>query len=182
MDETGHHATLREIVQMLARLAETRAPHEHRADPKFTADEMIERDTGRRDVAAGIRRGGPDTELPPRGVGHAGEERLDGFDLDQRDFAPAMARRLRPEPGAGEIPIALKPASRERPHFDDRLHRRRRFRRDVDGDDGAFPHATILIIAKNAWKSVDARVHLSAISRRLLNEAGEHPFHFGRVR
>jgi hypothetical protein len=54
MDQGAHHAVLREVVQMLARLAETRAAHEHGADPKFTVDEMIERDTGRRDVAAGV--------------------------------------------------------------------------------------------------------------------------------
>jgi hypothetical protein len=50
-----------EVVQMLARLAETRAAHEHGADPEFTVDEMIERDTGRRDVVAGVGSG----ELDP---------------------------------------------------------------------------------------------------------------------
>jgi len=129
---------------MLARLAEARAAHEHRADPEFTVDEMIERDTGRRDVAAGVGSGDLDPKPFPLGVPHAAQERLDGFHLDQRDFAPALARLFRVEPGPGEIPIALEPASRERPHFGDRLHRRRRFRRDMDGDDGAFPHATIL--------------------------------------
>jgi hypothetical protein len=43
---------LREVVQVFARLAETCAAHEHGADPEFTVDEMIERDTGRHDVAA----------------------------------------------------------------------------------------------------------------------------------
>src|SRR6267378_7509230 len=135
---------LREVVQMFARLAQTCAAHEYGADPKFMVDKMIERDTRRRDVAAGVGGGELDSEPFPLGVEHAAEERLHGLNLDQRDFAPAVARLFRVEPCPGEIPIALEPASRECPHFGDRLHRRRRFRRDVDGDDGAFPHATIL--------------------------------------
>ena len=51
-----------------------------------------------------------------------------------------FSSRTRPR----EIPIALEPASRERPHFGDGLRRRRRFHRDMDGDHDAFPHATIL--------------------------------------
>ena len=68
----------------------------------------------------------------------------DGLNLNQRGFAPAIARLLRIEPGPGEIPIALEPASRERSQFGSRLHRCRRFRREVEGDDLAFPHATML--------------------------------------
>jgi hypothetical protein len=87
---------------------------------------MIERDTGRRDVAAGVGSGELDPAPFPLGVEHAAEKRFDGPNFDQGDFAPAEARFFRVEPGPGEIPIALEPASRERPHFGDRLHRRRR--------------------------------------------------------
>jgi hypothetical protein len=38
MDQAAHYAMLRELVQMLARLAETRVAHEHGADPEFTVD------------------------------------------------------------------------------------------------------------------------------------------------
>src|SRR5580704_6259307 len=144
MDQPTHHTMQCEVIQMLARLAETRAAHEHGADPEFTVDEMIEWDTGRRDIAAGVGGDELDPEPFPLSVEHAAEKRFDGLNLDQRDFAPAVARFFRVEPGSGEIPIALEPASRERPRFGDRLHRRRRFRGDMDGDDGPFPHATIL--------------------------------------
>src|SRR5258708_39340160 len=81
MDQTVHHATLREVLQMLARLAETRAAHEHRADQKITVNEMIERNTRRHDIAAGVGSGELDSETLARGVDHAAEERLDGLDL-----------------------------------------------------------------------------------------------------
>src|SRR5215469_7879726 len=54
MDQAAHHARSCEVVQMLARLAETRAAHEHGSDPEFTIDQMIERDTGGHDVAARV--------------------------------------------------------------------------------------------------------------------------------
>ncbi len=98
---------------MFARLAETRAAHKHGAAPEFTVDEMIERDTGRRDVAAGVGSGELDPAPFPLGVEHAAEKLFDGLNLDQRDFAPAVARLFRVEPGPGKIPIALEPASRE---------------------------------------------------------------------
>src|SRR5215469_6611120 len=144
MNQTVHNAMLRENLQMLARLAETRAPHEHGSDPEFTVDEMIEWNIGRRDVAARVGGGELDTEAFPLGVVDASEKRLDGLSLYQGDFAPTVAGLFRVEPGPGEIAIALQSAPRERPHFLDRLHRRGRFRRDMDGDDGTFPHATIL--------------------------------------
>ena len=52
---------------MLARPTETRAPHEHGADPG-PVDEMIERDTGRRDVAARFGSGKLDPETLSLGV------------------------------------------------------------------------------------------------------------------
>src|SRR5215472_3139750 len=153
MDQTAQNAVLREVFQMLARLAETRAAHEHGADPEFAVDEMIERDTGRRDVAASVGRGDLDPEAFPLGVEDAIEERLDGLYLDQGDFAPTIAGLFRVEPSPCEIPIAFEPASREGAHFGDRLHRRRRFRRDMDGDDGAFPHAMILACSTACYES-----------------------------
>jgi hypothetical protein len=41
MNQAAYNAVLREILQMLARLAETRAAHQHSADVKFAIDEMI---------------------------------------------------------------------------------------------------------------------------------------------
>src|SRR5258706_12331288 len=105
---------------------------------------MLGGDT-RLQVVAGVPRGGQLIPKPsPRGFEPPAKKRLNRLNLDQLAFAPAVARLFRVEPGAGEIPITLEPASRERPHFGDRLHWRRRFRREVDGDDVAFPHATIL--------------------------------------
>jgi hypothetical protein len=42
MDQTAHDAMLRELLQILARLAKARAAHEHPTDAKFTVDEMIQ--------------------------------------------------------------------------------------------------------------------------------------------
>jgi len=112
MDQTAPHAMKCEVVQMLARLAETRAAHKHGADPEFTVDEMIERDTGRRDVVAGVGSGELDPAPFPLGVEHAAEKRFDSLNFDQGAFAPAEARFFRVQPGPGEIPIALEPASR----------------------------------------------------------------------
>jgi len=56
---------------MLTWFAETRAPHEHGADAEFTVDEVIERDTGRRDVAAGVGSGKLDPAPFSLGVEHA---------------------------------------------------------------------------------------------------------------
>src|SRR5262249_33635862 len=99
------------------------------------------RNPGRRDVTAAVGGGELDPEAFSRGVEHAAEERLDGLDLDERDLAPTMARRLRVEPGPREIPIALEAASSKPPNLGDRSHRRRRFRGHVEGHDSAFPHA-----------------------------------------
>jgi hypothetical protein len=107
MDQTAHDAMLREFLQILARLAKARAAHEHRTDAKFTVDEMIQWDTRGRNVAAGVRGSELDSEPPTSSVEHAAEERLDGLYLDQRDFAPSMARRLRIVARPSEIPVAL---------------------------------------------------------------------------
>jgi len=106
MDQTAHDAMVREFLQILARLAETRAAHEHRTDAKFMVDEMIQWDTRGRNVAAGVRGRELDSEPPPGSVKHAVEERLDGFYLDQRDFAPSMARCLRIVARPSEMPVA----------------------------------------------------------------------------
>ena len=41
MDEPAHHAWLRQLVEVLARLAEPRAPHQDGADPELLVDEVI---------------------------------------------------------------------------------------------------------------------------------------------
>ena len=130
MDQATHHAALGEVIQVLARLTETRATQERGADPEFTVDEMIERDAGSRDVAAGLRSGELDPEPFALSVEHAAQKRV--------------ARLFRVKPSSREVPIAFKSASGARPYFGDRLHRCRRFRRDVDGDDVAFTHSRIL--------------------------------------
>ena len=92
MDQTAHNPNLRETLQILARLAQACATHKNSTNAKFTVDEMIEWDTQGRNVAAGVGGGKLDSEPLPTGVEHAAEERLDGLYLDQRDFAPSMAR------------------------------------------------------------------------------------------
>jgi hypothetical protein len=73
--QTAHDAMLREFLQILARLAKARAAHEHRTNAKFTVDEMIERDTGRRDVAASVSSGELYPGPFPLGVEHTAEDR-----------------------------------------------------------------------------------------------------------
>jgi hypothetical protein len=91
MDQTTHNTALCEVLQMLARLAETRATHEYRPDSKFTIDKMIERDTRCCDVSAGFCSGEPDPGPLPRGVDYTVEKCLNSLDFDQRDFASAVA-------------------------------------------------------------------------------------------
>jgi len=76
---------------------------------------MIEWDTGSRDVTARVSSSEFDSEAFPLGVENAAKKRLQGLNLDQRDFAPTIAGLLRVKPRACEIPIAFEPASREGP-------------------------------------------------------------------
>src|SRR5207247_8811912 len=57
VDEAGQDPLLRELLEVLAGLAESRADQEHRTHPELTTDQVVERHAGRRDVAAGLRRG-----------------------------------------------------------------------------------------------------------------------------
>src|SRR3989441_1582870 len=71
VDEAGQDPLLRELLEVLAGLAESRADQEHRTHPELTTDQVVERHAGRRDVAAGPRPGGggsapaPLRALPP---------------------------------------------------------------------------------------------------------------------
>jgi hypothetical protein len=65
---------LGEAIQVLAWLTETRATQERGAHPEFTVDQMIERDAGSRDVAAGLRSGDLDPEPFPLSVEHAAQK------------------------------------------------------------------------------------------------------------
>src|SRR2546427_3644117 len=53
VDEARHDALLREVLEVLAGLAEPRADHAHRAHPELAIDQVVERNAGRCDVAAG---------------------------------------------------------------------------------------------------------------------------------
>jgi hypothetical protein len=79
---------------MLARLTQTRAAHEHSADPKFTIREVVERDAGGHDVTAGVSGVKFDTESLSIGIDHTVKERVYRFHLNQRNLAPAVARLL----------------------------------------------------------------------------------------
>src|SRR3989449_8474780 len=54
VDEARHDALLREVLEVLAGLAEPRADHAHRAHPELAIDQVVERNAGRCDVAAGL--------------------------------------------------------------------------------------------------------------------------------
>ena len=95
MDQTAHNTTLREILQVLARLTKARATHDHGSDDKLPLYQVIKGDTRGCDITAGVRGGELDPEPLPRGVEHAERKCLDGLYLDQRNFAPSMARSLR---------------------------------------------------------------------------------------
>ena len=81
MNQTAQDAMMREVLQMLARLAETRATHQHGADMKFAIDEMIQRNTGCRNVAASFGGGELDTQPFAVGVEHSARECLDALNL-----------------------------------------------------------------------------------------------------
>src|SRR3989442_15255959 len=67
VDEARHDALLREVLEVPAGLAEPRADHAHRAHPEFAIDQMVERNAGRCDVAAGCRH--PELDTQPAGPG-----------------------------------------------------------------------------------------------------------------
>src|SRR2546428_3925122 len=76
VDEARHDALLREVLEVLAGLAEPRADHAHRAHPELAIDQVVERNAGRCDVAAGVRRGGGHTRPgAPRRLFAAAERR-----------------------------------------------------------------------------------------------------------
>src|SRR5438046_1773332 len=108
VDEARHDALLREVLEVLAGLAEPRADHAHRAHPELAIDQVVERNAGRCDVAAGLRGGELDPEPVALGVLDAVEERRDGLRLDQRHLAAAVARLRRGEAGT-EVAIDLVP-------------------------------------------------------------------------
>jgi hypothetical protein len=76
MHQTTHDSRLSKIIQMLARLTQTRAAHEHGADPKFTLREVVEWDAAGHDVTASVSGGKFDTEWLSVGIDHTVEERL----------------------------------------------------------------------------------------------------------
>src|SRR2546426_2170031 len=90
VDEARHDALLREVLEVLAGLAEPRADHAHRAHPELAIDQVVERNAGRCDVAAGVR--GGEAAPPPGGPPALGapRERPDGPPLPPR--RPAAAR------------------------------------------------------------------------------------------
>src|SRR3989475_10046020 len=76
VDGARHDALLREVLEVLAGLAEPRADHAHRAHPELAIDQVVERNAGRCDVAAGLSHGGLDPQPgAPRGLGAAAERR-----------------------------------------------------------------------------------------------------------
>src|SRR3989441_5143835 len=113
VDEPRHDALLREVLEVLAGLAEPRADHAHRAHPELAIDQVVERNAGRCDVAAGLSPGGVDPAPGGPRVLDAVEERRDRLPPHQPHLAAAVAR-LRPggartRGGAGGPPAAPPP-------------------------------------------------------------------------
>jgi len=140
VDEAGQDPLLRELLEVLAGLAESRADQEHRTHPELMTDQVVERHAGRRDVAAGLRRGELDAEPAPFGVLHPVEERRDRLRLDQRHLTAAVARMRRVRAGLEEIAVTREAAPRHRLHGFYGLHRRGCFGGDVERDDASLPH------------------------------------------
>src|SRR5215470_5303146 len=82
VDQCAHRAGLGQAFEVLAGLAEPRAPEPHLADPEFAADQVVERHPRRRDVAAGLSRRELDAE---------GAQSLERLGLDQGQLATARA-------------------------------------------------------------------------------------------
>src|SRR2546427_9711552 len=66
VDEARHDALLREVLEVLAGLAEPRADQAHGDHPELAIDPVVELTAGRCDVAAGVRgvEADSDTEGP----------------------------------------------------------------------------------------------------------------------
>jgi hypothetical protein len=75
MDQPAHHSLLGEALEVLARLAETRADHEDGPYPELAVHEVVERNAGGRDVPSGLGRRELDAEAVALGVLDAVEER-----------------------------------------------------------------------------------------------------------
>src|SRR3989449_820922 len=146
VNEARHDALLREVLEVLPGLAETRADNPPRAHPEFAIDRVVERNAGRCDVAAGLSRGELDPEPVALGVLDAVEERRDRLRLDQRHLAAAVARLRRVEPGTEEVAVSLETAPGHRPDGLHGLHRRSGAGGDMERGDASLPHAGILLL------------------------------------
>ena len=123
MDERDHDRPIEEPLEIGARLAAANADEQRAADPEPAADQVVEPDAARRDVAAGLAR------LQRRPVD--GPERLDDLRFDERELvAPSGGRR--PVTAAGGVSITLEPDPGQRRHPVVRNHRRPRVHRDMD--------------------------------------------------
>ena len=96
------------------------------ADPELLADQVIERDAPRDDVAPGL----DGAELDPVISAHG----LDGLGLDQRDLAVGAVLAVG-HPFAAELPIPFQSMTGHRDHLVDRVQRLFRRRADEQGHD-----------------------------------------------
>src|SRR5262245_55446983 len=141
MEEPAHQPGPRgQLLEVLARLAETRAAHAHAADQEHAVDEVIERDARRCDVATSLGRGELDPQPLAGGVDDAVLERLDRLHLDQRDLTAAGAGPRGVMAGAERVTVTFEASSGKRADLRQRDHGRRRRGRDVDRQHAALPH------------------------------------------
>ena len=106
------HPGLGELLQVGARLAQAVAAALGLAHHEAPADQVVEGEAARHDVAAGLPRPQFDAVLA--------RERLDRLGLDQRDV-PARLAILGERPAAREVAVALEPAAGDRGGLGDAL-------------------------------------------------------------
>ena len=131
-----HHrsfdADLSERLEIRTGLAQTFAAKKHLADTKVAADEVVERDAARDEIAAHISRRKAGAEFGVKG--------FDGFAFDERDVADGTGRG-----GKGalfrEVAIAFETLCEDGADGCERLHWRTGCRCGVDRDYRADGHA-----------------------------------------
>jgi hypothetical protein len=101
-------------LEMCTGFAEAKATHGDIPDPKFVADQVIERHAAGYDVTATRTRVQLDPKVALQG--------LDGLDFDQRHFA-VRPGFLGVRPRLGEVTVSLQPFAGDRAYFLYRYHR-----------------------------------------------------------
>src|SRR3990170_4975108 len=147
VDQPLLHLLVCQAGQVVAGLVEAEAAQHHLAGAELAADQVVQRDALRHDVATGLPR------LDLRLV--VALQRLDRLKLDERDLA-AAARRAGPAAGGAEVAVAFESFAGDGAGLLDGDGRLAGDRGDVHGVDGAVVrHARAFLVLLRRGRPFD---------------------------